>query len=273
MARDQARGLSVEMVEYAAGFSDDVEFAAEDATRSDLPYLVDVCKACVAAGAKTIELPDTLGYATPEGYAFLVSAVVKALPKNIVVSTHCHDDLGLAVANTLAGVMAGARQVEVTINGIGERVGNAAAEEVIMALKTRADFYKKDIGSINTKEIVNTSCLVEELSLIKIAYNKAIVGRNAFLHESGIHQDGLLKSPQTYQLIDPQDIGLSGYRLMLGKLSGKHALEDKLGQLGLKLEKEAMVKFTHYFKDHAAKKKFITDDDVVTIYNHFKNIQ
>ena len=273
MARDQARGLSVEMVEYAAGFSDDVEFAAEDATRSDLPYLVDVCKACVAAGANTIELPDTLGYATPEGYAFLVSAVVKALPKNIVVSTHCHDDLGLAVANTLAGVMAGARQVEVTINGIGERVGNAAAEEVIMALKTRADFYKKDIGSINTKEIVNTSCLVEELSLIKIAYNKAIVGRNAFLHESGIHQDGLLKSPQTYQLIDPQDIGLSGYRLMLGKLSGKHALEDKLGQLGLKLEKEAMVKFTHYFKDHAAKKKFITDDDVVTIYNHFKNIQ
>jgi 2-isopropylmalate synthase len=272
MTREQAKELSVETVKYAKNFTDDVEFAAEDSTRSDLDYLVDVCRACVETGARTIELPDTVGYATPEGYALWVSTVVKALPEDIVISTHCHNDLGLAVANTLAGLMAGAKQAEVTVNGIGERVGNAAAEEVIMALKTREDYYQKDISYINTKEIINTSKLVEELSLIKIAYNKAIVGRNAFLHESGIHQDGLLKSSQTYQLINPRDIGLTGYQLMLGKLSGRHALEDKLTQLGLKFKKEEMGKFSQYFKDHAAKKKFITDDDVINLFKKFKNI-
>ncbi|PIR88203.1 MAG: 2-isopropylmalate synthase, partial [Candidatus Harrisonbacteria bacterium CG10_big_fil_rev_8_21_14_0_10_45_28] len=234
MTREQAKELSIEMVKYARNFTNDVEFAAEDSTRSDLNYLIEVCRACVEAGAKTIELPDTVGYATPEGYALWVSKIVEALPKDIVVATHCHNDLGLAVANTLAGLMAGAKQAEVTVNGIGERVGNAASEEVIMALKTREDYYQKDINYINTKEIINTSKLIEELSAIKIAYNKAIVGRNAFLHESGIHQDGLLKSPQTYQVINPQDIGLSGYNLLLGKLSGRHALEDKLAQLGFK---------------------------------------
>lgn len=269
MTREQAKELSVETVKYARNFTDDVEFAAEDSTRSDLDYLVEVCLACVEAGAGTIELPDTVGYATPEGYALWVNTVVKALPKDIVVSTHCHDDLGLAVANTLAGIMAGAKQAEVTVNGIGERVGNAASEEVIMALKTREDFYKKDIGYINTKEIINTSKLVEELSLMKIAYNKAIVGRNAFLHESGIHQDGLLKSPQTYQLLDPKDIGLPGYSLILGKLSGKHALEDKIVKFGFKLNDQEIKEFAEYFKNHAAKKKFVTDDDIVNLLNRF----
>lgn len=270
MTRSQALNISVDMVKYAKTFVSDVEFAAEDATRSDWSYLVEVCKACVESGATTIELPDTVGYSTPDDYGLLVNTIVKALPDNIVVSTHCHDDLGLAVANTLAGIKGGARQVEVTINGIGERVGNAAAEEVIMALKIREDEFKKDINYINTKEIINTSRLVEELSKIKIAYNKAIVGRNAFLHESGIHQDGLLKSPQTYQLIDPTDIGLSGYQLVLGKLSGKHALEDKLHKLGLNLNEQEIGNFAKFFKDNTAKKKFITDDDVINLLERFK---
>lgn len=270
MSRQEARDLSWEMVKYARTFVEDVEFAAEDATRSDIKYLIDVCQACVEAGAKTIELPDTVGYSTTDEYVFLVSAVVKVLPEDIAVSTHCHNDLGLAVANTLAGIQAGAKQAEVTVNGIGERVGNAAAEEVIMALKTRCDFYQKDISYLNTKEIINTSRLVEELSQIKIAYNKAIVGRNAFLHESGIHQDGLMKSPQTYQLINPQDIGLKGYQLVLGKLSGKHALEDKLKELGIKLDKDKMRDFAQYFKDNAAKKKFITNDDVINLLERFE---
>lgn len=269
MTREQAKELSVETVKYARNFTGDVEFAAEDSTRSDLDYLVDVCRACVEAGARTIELPDTVGYATPEGYALWVKTVVKALPENIVVSTHCHNDLGLAVANTLAGIMAGAKQAEVTVNGIGERVGNAASEEVIIALKVRKDEFQKDIDYINTKEIISTSKLVEELSGIKIAYNKAIVGRNAFLHESGIHQDGLLKSPQTYQLIKPTDIGLRGYSFILGKLSGRHALEEKLVKLGFKLKEQEIKEFAEYFKNHAAKKKFITNDDVINLLNKF----
>ena len=212
-------------------------------------------------------MPDTVGYATPDEYALMIKSIAE-IP-DIVVSTHCHNDLGLAVANTLAGIQAGAKQVEVTFNGIGERVGNAAAEEVIMTLKTRGDYYKKDISYINTKAIIKTSKLVEKLSKIRIAYNKAIVGRNAFLHESGIHQDGLLKSSQVYQLINPRDIGLDRYQLVLGKLSGKHALENTITKLGFKLNKPEIDKFSTFFKDNAAKKKFITNDDVVNLLNRF----
>jgi 2-isopropylmalate synthase len=271
MTRQQALELSVEMVEYAKTFTEDVEFAAEDATRSNRMYLIDVCCNCVEAGAQTIELPDTVGYATAEDYFELVAAIVNALPDNITVSTHCHDDLGLAVANTLAGIKAGAKQAEVTVNGIGERVGNAATEEVIMALKMREDIYNGDISYINTKEIIRTSRLVEELSKIKVAYNKAIVGRNAFLHESGIHQDGMIKSPQTYQLMNPKDIGLDGYKLMIGKLSGKHALEQRMKNINIYEDEEAMKDFAKYFKNHAAKKKFITDDDIVHLLGKFKD--
>lgn len=266
MTRQQALELSVEMVEYAKTFAEDVEFAAEDSTRSNLAYLVDVCCGCVEAGAKTIELPDTVGYATPEEYFNMVKSVVKAVSPNAVVSTHCHNDLGLATANTLAGIQAGARQAEVTINGIGERVGNASSEEVIMALKARSDFYKVDISYINTQEIMETSNLVEELSQIKIAHNKAIVGRGAFLHESGIHQDGLIKSPQTYQLLNPKDVGLDGYQLVIGKLSGKHALKDRMDTVGVKLDDEQIKDFSIFFKAQAAKKKFITDSDIATLY-------
>lgn len=274
MTREQALDISCEMVKYAKTFTEDVEFAAEDSTRSDLVYLTRVCEECVKCGAKTIELPDTVGYATPNEYAVIVATVVNALNKindDVVVATHCHNDLGLAVANTLAGISAGAKQAEVTFNGIGERVGNAATEEVIMALKTRKDFYQKDISYINTKEIIKTSKLVEELSLMKIAYNKAIVGRNAFLCESGIHQNGLLKSPQTYQIIDPEDIGLDRYQLTFGKLSGKHALEYKLAGLGFNLNKQEMEKFAKYFTYHAEKKKFMTDDDIINILKRFKH--
>lgn len=266
MTREEALELSVEMVKYAKTFAEDVEFAAEDSTRSDLQYLVEVCCACVETGAKTIELPDTVGYATPEEYFKMVSSVVKAVSSDAVVSTHCHNDLGVATANTLAGIQAGAKQAEVTINGIGERVGNASSEEVIMALKARSDFYKVDMSGINTEEIVRTSKLVEELSQIKIAHNKAIVGRGAFLHESGIHQDGLIKSPQTYQLLNPKDIGLAGYQLVIGKLSGKRALKERMDAVGMKLDDEQMQDFSAFFKDQAAKKKFITDSDITTLY-------
>jgi len=267
MTRKQALDISCEMVQYAKTFVEDVEFAAEDATRSDIIFLKEVCEQCALSGAKTIELPDTVGYATPNDYAHMVETITE-IP-NIIVSTHCHNDLGLAVANTLAGIQAGANQAEVTMNGIGERVGNAATEEVIMALKTRVDHYKKDISYINTTEIINTSKLVEDLSQIKIAHNKAIVGRNAFLHESGIHQDGLLKSPLVYQLLDPKDIGLSGYQFLLGKLSGKHALEDTIVKLGFTLNKKEINEFSKFFKDNAAKKKFITNDDVANLLNKF----
>jgi len=270
MTRQQALELSVEMVEYAATFTGDVEFAAEDATRSDLAYLIDLAGSCVRAGAQTIELPDTVGYATPDDYFKMVAGVVEALPDEVVVSTHCHNDLGLAVANTLAGIQAGARQAEVTVNGIGERVGNAATEEVIMALKTREDIYHKNVDYINTKEITNTSRLVEKLSHIKLAYNKAIVGRNAFLHESGIHQDGMIKSPQTYQILNPQDIGLGGYQLMIGKLSGKHALKERMKIINIYENEHTTKKFAEFFKNHAAKKKVITDDDIIHLFKKFK---
>lgn len=267
MTREQALDISCEMVRYAKTFVEDVEFAAEDATRSDILYLKEVCEKCALEGATTIELPDTVGYATPDDYAFMIKTIAE-IP-DIIVSTHCHNDLGLAVANTLAGIQAGAKQAEVTVNGIGERVGNAATEEIIMALKTRADLYNKDVSYINTKEIVKTSKLVEELSHIRIAYNKAIIGRNAFLHESGIHQDGLLKSPLVYQLIDPKDIGLNGYQFLLGKLSGKHALKDAIVKLGFTINEQEMDDFTKFFKDNAAKKKFITNDDVINLLKRF----
>ena len=270
ITREAALERSEQMVEYACRFAPDVEFAAEDATRSDLSYLMDVCQACVRAGARTIELPDTVGYATPYDYFELVSAVVNSLPQDVVVATHCHNDLGLAVANTLAGVKAGAGQVEVTVNGIGERVGNAATEEVIMALKTREDMFQHDLGAIDTREIMTLSRLVEDLSGVAVSHSKAIVGRNAFLHESGIHQDGLIKSPQTYQLMDPTDIGLDGYRFVIGKLSGRNALAQQLKRMHLCDDARTIDTFSRYFKDHAAKKKVITDDDLVTLFEKFQ---
>ncbi|MBI4180933.1 MAG: 2-isopropylmalate synthase, partial [Chloroflexi bacterium] len=256
------------MVDYARQLTDDVEFAAEDATRSDPEFLHQVFKACVEAGAKTLEIPDTVGYSTPEEYALIVRGVLENVvgDRDIVISVHCHNDLGLATANTLAGIRAGARQAECTINGIGERVGNAAFEEVVMALKTRQSYYGFEIA-INTTEIMNTSRLVSELANIPIAPNKAIVGKTAFVHESGIHQHGMISNRETYQIVEPEAIGLKSYSLVLGKLSGSHALKSKIEELGFKLSEADFRTVYQNFKDFAGKKKFIVDEDIVNLVN------
>ncbi|MCD4780889.1 MAG: 2-isopropylmalate synthase [Candidatus Omnitrophica bacterium] len=262
--RNEIKDIAHKTVRYAKTLCADIEFAAEDATRSDIDFLTEVTQIAVAAGATTIELPDTVGYATPHEYAHLVQHIVDHMDPGITVATHCHNDLGLAVANTLFGIMAGASQAEVTINGIGERVGNASAEEVIMALKTRQDYFQIQLD-INTKEIMKTSELVEELSAIKVANNKAIVGCNAFRHESGIHQDGLIKNKSTYQIMEPEDIGVKGYGLVLGKLSGRHALQDKIQSFGLTMNDQEFDRFYMAFKDVASKKKFLLEEDLLKL--------
>lgn len=263
MSREEALEKACDMVKYAKRFVEDVEFAAMDATRSDLNYLIKVCTACVEAGAKTVEIPDTVGYSTPREYAEIIRAIV--LNCDAVVATHCHQDLGLATANTLAGITAGAGQVECTINGIGERVGNAPFEEVVMALKARESYYGVEVN-IDTSEIMSTSRLVAALSGIPIAPNKAIVGRNAFLHESGIHQHGLLSDRETYQILEPQDIGLGeSLSLVLGKLSGSHALRKRVEELGFEIDDEKFKELYREFKDLAGKKKAIFDEDIVNL--------
>ena len=259
--RTEIRDMAYEMVRYARTLSDDVEFAAMDATRSDPDFLIEVFKACIEAGAKTLEIPDTVGYATPSEYAAIVRAVVGSVPQEIVVATHCHDDVGLAVANTLAGMVAGARQLEVTVNGIGERAGNAALEEVVMAVRVRQDYYQVDFG-LDTTQIASISRLVAELADMPVAKNKAVVGRNAFLHESGIHQHGLLLNKETYQILEPGDIGLDRYELVLGKLSGKHALKQRLEELGLRVLEDEFEAVYLSFKELASKKKVITNEDI-----------
>lgn len=256
------------MVEYAKQLTDDVEFAAMDATRSDPGFLYEVFAACIEAGAKTLEIPDTVGYSTPDEYASIVKGVLENVPgaQDAVIATHCHNDLGLATTNTLAGIMAGARQAETTINGIGERAGNASFEEVVMALKTRQNYYGFEID-INTTEIMNTSRMVSELANMTVAPNKAIVGKNAFIHESGIHQHGLLYNRETYQIIEPKTIGLKEYSLILGKLSGSHALRSKIKELGFKLRDEDFKTVYQNFKDLAGKKKFIVDEDIINLVN------
>lgn len=266
--RSEILELAYKMVEYAKQLTDDVEFAAEDATRSDPQFLYEVFAACIEAGAKTLEIPDTVGYSTPDEYASIVKGVLENVPgaRDVVIATHCHNDLGLATANTLAGIMAGARQVETTINGIGERVGNTAFEEVVMALKTRQHYYGFEID-INTTEIMNTSQMVSELANMAIAANKAIVGKNAFVHESGIHQHGMICNRETYQIIEPETIGLKAYSLILGKLSGSHALRKKIKELGFKLDEKDFNAVYQSFKDLAGKKKFIVDEDIVNLVN------
>ncbi len=266
-SRAEILQLALLMVEYAKDFCEDIEFAAEDATRSDPQFLMDVFEYCIEAGAKTLEIPDTTGYAIPEEYALIVKMAVELVGKRDVnICTHCHNDLGLATANTLAGIMAGAKQVECTINGIGERVGNAPFEEVVMALKTRQSYYGVDV-KINTKEIVNTSKLVSDLSGIPLAPNKAIVGKNAFITGSGIHQHGMICNTATYQIIEPKDIGLESYGMVLSKLSGKHALKKKIKELGFDLDDGGFDYVYPMFKDLASKKKFIVDEDISNLVN------
>ena len=256
--------LAVESIKQALEFTSDIEFSPEDASRTELKFLEEMVIAAVEAGATTINMPDTVGYATPKSYGEIFAHVAR-LPivreRNVILSSHCHNDLGLAVANSLAAVENGARQVECTINGIGERAGNAALEEIVMALRTRADHYK--IGTrIDTTKIVPLSRMVSTLTGLVVQRNKAIVGENAFAHESGIHQDGVLKYRETYEIMDPAVVGLSKNSLVLGKHSGRHAFRDRVTQLGYTLTDEQIEHAFVKFKALADKKKEVFDEDI-----------
>jgi len=261
VSREEALKRSVSMVQLARSYVEDVEFSPMDATRTELDYLLDVVEAVVAAGASTVNIPDTVGYTTPSEFGEIIAAIKKRIGEKAVISVHCHNDLGLAVANSLAAIANGAGQVECTINGIGERAGNCSMEEVVMALKTRKDFFKAGTG-INTKEIIRTSRLVSKITGIPVQPNKAIVGANAFAHESGIHQDGLLKEKTTYEIMRPEDIGLQSTKLVMGKHSGRHAFKTRLKELGYALNQEELDNLFDRFKRLADQKKDIYDEDL-----------
>src|SRR5688572_5449542 len=238
-SRQQILDEAVAAVELARGFVDDVEFSAEDATRTDPDYLEQVSRAVVEAGARTVNLPDTVGWSVPQEYGELICRMVKALGDRAVVSVHCHDDLGLAVANSIAAVQAGARQIECTINGIGERAGNCALEEVVVAMKVRNDRLPFSTGIV-TEHLYPASQLLTSLITFGPQPNKAVVGENAFAHEAGIHQDGYLKNKATYEIIEPQAVGVPESKLVLGKHSGRHALNQRCEHLGHKLSREQL---------------------------------
>ena len=263
MSRDEVVQTAIESVKYAKAFTDNVEFSAEDASRSDWDYLCRVFEAVIEAGATTINIPDTVGYAMPGEFGELVAYVHEHTPNinKAIISVHCHNDLGLATANSLAGVSSGARQVEVTMNGIGERAGNTSLEEIAMTIQTRGGLLNLKTG-INTKEIFPTSRLVSMVSGIVVQPNKAVVGANAFAHEAGIHQDGVLKNRMTYEIMDPEMIGLSSNRLVLGKHSGRHAFKDKLKSLGYDFNSEEIDRLFVKFKELADKRKEILNEDV-----------
>lgn len=253
-----------EMVTYAKSLCDDVEFSPEDAGRSDPEFLYVVLGEAIKAGATTLNIPDTVGYTTPDEFYALIKGIIEKTPgmhEGITVSVHCHDDLGMATANTLAGIRAGARQAEVTINGIGERAGNTSLEEVVMALKTRHPVFGLDTG-IETQQLSRISKLVSNYTGMPVQPNKAIVGANAFAHEAGIHQDGMLKHQTTYEIMRPEDVGVNQTKLVLGKHSGRHALRNRLAEMGHSLDEVELDKAFARFKDLADRKKVITDLDL-----------
>jgi 2-isopropylmalate synthase len=263
MTREEVIKEVVNAVKHAKGYTDNVEFSAEDGSRSDRDYLCKVFEAAIEAGATTINLPDTVGYALPHEFGELIRYVQQHTPNihKAILSVHCHNDLGLASANTLAGLQAGARQAEVTVNGIGERAGNTSLEEIVMTLYTHRDHL--DLSTrINTTEIHPTSRLVSMISGIVVQPNKAVVGANAFAHEAGIHQDGILKHTLTYEIMEPVTIGLDTNRLVLGKHSGRHAFRDKLEELGYDLSEEDVNHLFKTFKSLADKRKEILDEDI-----------
>ncbi len=263
-SRQQVLDSAVAAVELACRHVDDVEFSAEDGARTDPDYLIEVSRAVVAAGARTVNIPDTVGYSTPEEYGALIARVVEALGDTAVVSVHCHDDLGLAVANSLAAVQAGARQVECTINGIGERAGNCSLEELVMVMKTRNDRYPYTTG-IHTEHLYATSQLLSSIISFGPQPNKAIVGRNAFAHEAGIHQDGYLKEKTTYEIIDPKSVGVPEGKLVLGKHSGRHALTQRCTELNFTLTREELDIIYQEFTSLADRKKGIMDEEIVAL--------
>jgi 2-isopropylmalate synthase len=259
--QDQVLEEASRAVELARKYVDDVEFSAEDGARTEVGYLERVAKAVVAAGASTVNIPDTVGYSLPDEYGALIGRVARALGATGIVSVHCHDDLGLAVANSLAAVQNGARQIECTVNGIGERAGNCSLEEVVMAIRTRRDRLGYDVG-INTEQLYPASQLLTEIIGVGVQPNKAIVGRNAFAHEAGIHQDGFLKERTTYEIIDPKTVGVPESRLVLGKHSGRHALKARCDELGVDLDRAQLDEFYRQFSTLADRKKGILDEEI-----------
>ena len=266
MSRSEVLAQVGDAVGYARTFVDDVEFSPEDASRSDREFLCEVLGVAIASGATTLNIPDTVGYATPDEYGELIRRVcaLAAEQPGVTVSTHCHDDLGLAVANSLAGVRAGARQVECTINGIGERAGNAALEEVVMALRTRAAYYETHT-TVDTREILRASRLVSKYTGVHVPLNKAIVGGNAFAHEAGIHQDGVLKDRETYEIMTAQSVGHDGNALVLGKHCGRSAVRRRLEQLGLSVDEVNLVNIFDRLKALAEEQKTVSDRDLIAL--------
>lgn len=265
---DQSACLEMirDSVTLARRFTDNVEWSAMDATRTDPEFLCRAVEMAIKCGATTVNIPDTVGYATPDDYGQLIRTLREKVPgiEKIVISTHCQNDLGLATANSLAAIRAGARQIECTINGIGERAGNTALEEVVMAIKTRADMYPFACA-IDTTHIMRASKLVQSITGAMVQVNKAIVGANAFAHESGIHQDGVLKHAGTYEIMTPESVGLTKSNLVMGKHSGRHAFKDKIKQLGFELGDNALEDAFNRFKELADKKKDVYDEDIVAL--------
>lgn len=266
MSRDQVYEHMMEAVKYATKYTKNVEFSCEDATRTDHEFLVRMVAGAVEAGAEVINLPDTVGYSVPSEMSEIIARMGREVPgiENVILSVHCHDDLGLAVANSLAGVRAGARQVECTINGIGERAGNASLEEIVMALHTRREALDLTTN-VQTEQLYPASRVVRSITGLMVPVNKAVVGRNAFQHESGIHQDGVLKNKLTYEIMTPESVGLPANKLVLGKHSGRHAFRDRLAELGFDLSDEQMETAFKRFKALADKKKEVFDEDLETL--------
>lgn len=269
MAPEQVLENAVKAVKLAREYTDDVEFSAEDASRSEPEFLARICEAAIAAGATTINLPDTVGYAVPEQFGEFIRDIRTRVPNSdkAIWSVHCHDDLGMAVANSLAGIHAGgARQLECTINGLGERAGNCALEEVVMAIQTRSDYFQLQTG-INAKELVPTSKLVSTVTGFAVQPNKAIVGANAFAHASGIHQDGVIKARQTYEIMKAEDVGWATDRMVLGKLSGRNAFKQRIHELGIPVTSEQEINEAFLrFKDLADRKAEIFDEDIQALF-------
>ena len=262
--RKQALEQTAESVRLARSYVDDVEFSCEDSTRTERNYLCQCFQAATEAGATTLNIPDTVGYTMPQEYARIIQDVRQAVGPGPTLSVHCHDDLGLAVANSLAAVASGARQVECTINGIGERAGNASLEEIVMALRVRQDLMPYETG-IRSELLYPTSQLLSQTIGVTVQPNKAIVGRNAFAHEAGIHQDGVLKLALTYEIMTPQSVGVPTNRLVLGKHSGRHALLKRCQELGMHLDSEQVAEFYRRFIELADRKKVILDEDLARL--------
>jgi 2-isopropylmalate synthase len=266
-AKDEIVKQAVAAVKYARKFCDRVQFSPEDASRTEPDFLAEVCEAVIDAGATTVNIPDTVGYAVPIEFGRLIAYLVEHV-KNIhraIIHVHCHNDLGLAVANSLAAVRNGARGIECTINGLGERAGNCSLEEVVMGLKVRGDALGQAWTGVKTKELYRTSRLVSQMSGMVVQRNKAIVGANAFAHEAGIHQDGILKERTTYEIMRPEDVGISGSELVLGKHSGRHALFAHLARMGFQVAEDQKESVYNQFKELCDKKKYIYDDDLIAI--------